>query len=84
MIPAKRPPRLLFVSFVYWVLLTYMVAALLWWFIALDKLNRDIADIRLNELKKDEPAYFEKSVGIIDAQKEKRRNTSAKALLFLH
>jgi two-component system sensor histidine kinase CiaH len=83
MIPAKRPPRLFFVSFVYWVLLTYMVAALLWWFIALDKLNRDIADIRLNELKKDEPAYFEKSVGIIDAQKRKTAQYLGEGTTFL-
>ena len=51
--------KLFIVSLVYWVLLVYMVAALFWWFIALEKQNLDISQIRLSELKKDAPAYFE-------------------------
>jgi two-component system sensor histidine kinase CiaH len=83
MIPASRPPRLIVVSFVYWILLTYMVAALFWWFIALDKQNRDITNIRLNELKKDEPGYFEKSVAITDAQKRKTAQYLGEGTTFL-
>jgi two-component system sensor histidine kinase CiaH len=81
--PALRPPRLIVVSFVYWILLTYMVAALFWWFIALDKLNRDITNIRLNELKKDDPGYFEKSVAITDAQKRKTAQYLGEGTTFL-
>lgn len=84
MIPVtRRPPRLFVVSFVYWVLLTYMVAALLWWFIALDKQNRDITNIRLNELKKDEPSYFEKSVAIMEAKKRKTAQYLGEGVTFL-
>jgi two-component system, OmpR family, sensor histidine kinase CiaH len=45
--------------------------------------NRDIANIRLNELKKDDPAYFDKSVNIIDAQKRKTAQYLGEGTTFL-
>ena len=48
--------RLIFV--VYWVLLTYIVAALVWWFIALNKQNHLMIQFETQQLKKDNPAYF--------------------------
>lgn len=83
MIQSARPPRLIVVSAVYWILLTYMVAALFWWFIALDKQNRVISYIRLNELKKDEPGYFEKTVAIEDARKRKTAQYIGEGSTFL-
>lgn len=83
MIKSSRPPKLFFVSAVYWILLTYMVAALFWWFIALDKQNRDITSIRLGELKKDDPTYFEKSVAIEDAKKRKTAQYLGEGVTFL-
>lgn len=84
MMPARRrPPRLFVVSAVYWILLTYMVAALFWWFIALDKQNRDITAIRQGELKKDEPGYFEKSLTIEEAKKRKTAQYVGEGATFL-
>jgi two-component system sensor histidine kinase CiaH len=83
MIPTSRPPKLIVVSFVYWILLTYMVAALFWWFIALDRLNRDITNIRLNELKKDDPTYFAQTISIEDAQKRKTAQYLGEGTTFL-
>ena len=48
--------RLIFV--VYWVLLTYIVAALVWWFIALNKQNHLMIQFETQQLKRDNPAYF--------------------------
>jgi len=48
--------RLIFV--VYWVLLTYIVAALVWWFIALNKQNHLMIQFETQQLKKENPAYF--------------------------
>ncbi|MES2328333.1 MAG: ATP-binding protein [Bacteroidota bacterium] len=83
MISSSKPPRLVVVSLVYWVLLIYMVSALSWWFIALDKQNRDITNIRLNELKKDDPAYFTSSLKIEEAKKRKTAQYIGEGTIFL-
>lgn len=55
---AKR--RLQVVTVVYWVLLVYMIVALVWWFVALQNQNSLMARMLLVELKKDDPHYIEK------------------------
>ena len=42
---------------VYWVLLTYIVAALVWWFIALNAQNHQMVEYEALQLKKDAPSY---------------------------
>lgn len=71
------------VSLVYWVLLVYMVAALFWWFIALEKQNLDISQIRLNELQKDAPSYFENALTIEEARKRKTAQYIGEGSTFL-
>lgn len=75
--------KLFIVSLVYWVLLVYMVAALFWWFIALEKQNLDISQIRLSELKKDAPAYFENAQAIEEARKRKTAQYIGEGSTFL-
>lgn len=77
------PQNLVVVSLVYWVLLTYMVAALLWWFIALEKQNRTISDIRLNEISKTDPAYNRLSTEIEEARKRKTAQYIGEGSTFL-
>jgi two-component system sensor histidine kinase CiaH len=78
-----KPQRLVLVSWVYWVLLSYMLTALLWWFIALEKQNGIISNIRLSELKKDDPGYFAKALKIEDAQKRKTAQYVGEGTTFL-
>ena len=68
---------------VYWVLLSYMVAALIWWFIALERQNTSITQIRLSELRKDDPAYIEKVAAIEDAKKRKTAQYIGEGVTFL-
>ncbi len=75
--------KLVIVSLVYWVLLTYMVAALVWWFIALENQNQTISNIRLSEIKKDDPAYFTRSLQIEDARKRKTAQYIGEGTTFL-
>jgi two-component system sensor histidine kinase CiaH len=79
----SKPSKLVVVSLVYWVLLIYMVSALFWWFIALEKQNRDITNIRLSELKKDDPSYFTNSISIEDAKKRKTAQYIGEGTTFL-
>lgn len=71
------------VSLVYWVLLVYMVAALFWWFIALEKQNFDISQVRLSELQKDAPSYFDNAMAIEEARKRKTAQYIGEGSTFL-
>lgn len=68
-----KTQKLAVVILVYWFLLVYMVAALLFWFIELEKQNQDITNIRLNILKKDDPTY---AVRVAAIEEIKRRKTA--------
>src|SRR5690349_17540862 len=65
--PFKR--RLVMVSIVYWILLLYIIAALIWWFIALENQNKQMIALQLSELKKDDP-YFQAKYEQISAQEQ--------------
>jgi len=75
--------KLIRLSVVYWFLLTYMLAALLWWFIALEKQNRLIANIRLSELKKEDISYMHKVAVVESAAKRKTIQYIGEGLTFL-
>jgi len=59
------------IYFIYWVLLGYIVAALIWWFIALNRQNTQMARNEMEQLKEDGPDYFNKIIRIQDAEKRK-------------
>ena len=71
------------VTVVYWILLSYIVAALIWWFIALEKQNRDITNVRLLELVKDDPQYFEKATAIQAIKNRKTAQYTGEGVTFL-
>lgn len=66
-----KRPRLIMITTIYWVLLLYIIAALVWWFISLEKQNKQMYSYRLEELKKDDPAYVQKRTEIEDTSKRK-------------
>lgn len=76
--------KLTLVTAVYWILLSYMVAALLFWFIALNKQNRIITNIRLNELKHDDPNYYRDALSIENAASRKTIQFISEGSTFLY
>jgi signal transduction histidine kinase len=56
----------------YWFLLTYILAALVWWFIALSQQNKMMTDYKLSELSPVHKEYQNQLYKILD---EKRRKT---------
>ena len=78
-----KPQKLITVTIVYWVLLLYMIAALVWWFIALEKQNNTITQIKLSELIKDEPSYYNKVIEVEKASKRKTTQYIGEGLTFL-
>ena len=43
--------RIRLATTIYWLLLFYIVAALIWWFISLEKQNRQMADFKIEQLR---------------------------------
>ena len=52
-----RKKRLAVAITVYWVLLAYIVAGLVFWFIELQRKNSQMATYELHQLKLDDPSY---------------------------
>lgn len=63
--------RLQIASITYWLLLGYIVVALVWWFIALQRQNHQMANYKISELKMDDPTFQSRYMEITA---EKRRH----------
>lgn len=69
--------RLRRTTFIYWMLLVYIVAALIWWFISLLNQTRTLRDFELQNLRTsvtDQPAVYHALAGKIE--KDFKRNQS--------
>src|SRR5215218_8032510 len=63
--------RLRTIYILYWFLLTYIIAALIWWFIALSQQNKLMTDYKLSELNTSQPDYQKQVNNITDEKKRK-------------
>src|SRR5678816_3711146 len=54
---AIRNRRFAIVTAVYWFLLLYIIAALVWWFIELERQNREMAAIKLHSITATDTSY---------------------------
>ncbi len=59
------------VFIIYWVLLAYIIAALVWWFIALSRQNEQMSLYEMQNLRNDDFLYKEKFARISEAKKLK-------------
>ncbi len=75
-------------TLIYWTLLVYIVAALAWWFISLEKQNKQIADLEYRHLNiiRDTLSAPQLTSKIYAVDKEANRNTNkyfAEGITFL-
>ncbi len=75
--------KLAVATVVYWFLLGYIIAILLFWFIVLERQNRQMANFRLNELKKDHPAFEQKAAEIEADKRLKTTQYIGEGITFL-
>src|SRR6185436_757790 len=64
-------------TILYWTLLIYIVAALVWWFISLEKQNREMTDLRTIQLKQTTDSLAAPSIyqtGIQKINKDYKKN----------
>ena len=65
--------RLAVITIAYWFLLTYIVTALIFWFLSLVRQSRQMSDYKLLQLKKDDPGYV---VRVAEIQNEEKRKVA--------
>src|SRR5688572_11444000 len=80
---AFKKKRLAWANAVYWILLVYVVAALVWWFIALHHQSLEMTAFRLNKLDSSDPFYKEKVNRIHDQQKTETTQYVGEGATFL-
>lgn len=78
-----KKKRLAIANIVYWFLITYIIAALAWWFIALERQNRQMTNYKLMELKADDPAYMHKVEELMAEEKRKTAQYTGEGITFL-
>ena len=66
-----KPKKIKSIYVIYWVLLAYIIAALVWWFIALMQQNQIMVNIRKAELIKSDYNYDLKFKAIEEDRKRK-------------
>ncbi|HPH90810.1 MAG TPA: ATP-binding protein [Ferruginibacter sp.] len=77
-----KTKRLRLVFIVYWFLLAYIIAALVWWFIALNNQNHQVALHDIEQLKKDSPAYYTETAAILSKEKRKTSQYIGEGIVF--
>lgn len=74
---------LTFITLIYWVMLLYIIAALVFWFISLETQNRQMYILKVSELKRDDPGYYDKVVEIEKAHRLKSFQYTGEGSTFL-
>lgn len=75
--------RLRIIFLVYWVLLAYIIAALVWWFIALNRQNVQMASFEISQLKIGAPNNFQQLTEILAIKKRKTAQYVGEGAIFL-
>ncbi len=75
--------RLAFVTLIYWVLLAYMIAALVWWFISLEQQNRLMTELRLSGIQIHSPFSSQQQAEILDLKRRKTAQYIGEGTIFM-
>lgn len=78
-----KTKRLRLIFLVYWFLLLYIIAALVWWFIALNQQNQQMASYEIVRLKHDDPEYVNEVNKIRNIQRRKSAQYLGEGAIFL-
>jgi two-component system sensor histidine kinase CiaH len=71
------------VNVIYWIFLTYMVAAFIWWYVSLEKQNDQITQIKLEQLQSTPGANAAKYQALINYQERKKKQFLGEGITFL-
>ncbi len=78
----SKTKKIRYIFIIYWFLLAYIVAALVFWFIELNKQNEQATVFKLQQLQPDQPGYFEQVNKIISLEKRKTAQYIGEGVTF--
>lgn len=78
-----KTKKLRSIFILYWFLLLYIVAALVWWFIALNNQNHQMAVFEISQLVKESPGYESTKQSILEQEKRKTAQYIGEGAVFL-
>jgi signal transduction histidine kinase len=79
--PVSR--KISFIFFIYWSLLLYILAALIWWFVALNQQNHVMALLRISELNEREAGFTARYENIRTEERRKTNQYIGEGSIFL-
>ena len=74
--------KLRYIFFIYWFLLVYILTALIWWFIALNDQNRQMAQFKTQELNVADSNYSNQVITIKQDEKRKTAQYIGEGSIF--
>ena len=77
----RRTRRLQLIFIVYWIMLAYILSALIWWFIALNNQNVQITKLKIQQLSA--VSTIENRQYIIETEKRKTSQYIGEGIIFL-
>lgn len=75
--------KLAFVTVIFWFLLAYIMAALVWWFVSLNQQNNEMAALRLSELNPAAANYAAQKAAVLDYQRRKHGQYVGEGIIFM-
>jgi K+-sensing histidine kinase KdpD len=81
--PVSPKQRLTIVTIGYWLLLAYIVAALVWWFISLEQQNKLMTTLRLQQIEQSSPNSIQQKAAIQDLNRRKTAQYIGEGSIFL-
>jgi two-component system, OmpR family, sensor histidine kinase CiaH len=70
-------------SFWFWILLIYVLVALVWWFISLEQQNHEMTALKLAQLQNTDPQFNAKQAQIQNINKRETRKFIGEGIAFL-
>jgi two-component system, OmpR family, sensor histidine kinase CiaH len=78
----SKTKKIRYIFFIYWFLLAYIIAALVWWFIALNRQNQQATVIKLHQLQTNQPGYTAQLNKIVQFEKRKKAQYIGEGITF--
>lgn len=78
----NKTKKIRYIFIIYWFLLTYILAALIWWFISLTNQNKQMTIFEMQQLKTVHPYDQEKVNKVLDAERRKKTQYIGEGITF--
>jgi two-component system, OmpR family, sensor histidine kinase CiaH len=79
---ANKTKKIRYIFIIYWFLLTYILAALIWWFISLTNQNKQMTIFEMQQLNATLPYNQQKVDNVLDAERRKKMQYIGEGITF--